>query len=247
MKILELTLILGVILIVCMDSTSAQGLDKMPSPGEPHLLSRTSTTLRFTWTPPITDHRHPITGYSIQRREDLGNWRGVCRAITANVCEVTHLSPSSNQTFRIRASNTIGRGEWSEEVTFKTLPRADSAELCIPGGYNICLHQNRFMVAVDWSTNENNGRGGVRISTDTTGEFHLDPFEQAEVMHVELHDNCQATGFFAFRILTILDSKVDWRLKLTDGRTGEAKEYFNRPSNMNSILTDLEAFASCEA
>lgn len=246
MKIAELTLLLGVTIIIGASTVVAQSSDKMSGPGEPRLLSRTSTTLKFTWEPPQTDNRHPITGYNIQRREDMGNWRGVCRAITTNVCEVTNLSPSSNQAFRIRASNTIGRGNWSDQVIFETLPRGGQAQLCLPDDHVICLHQNRFEVSVEWSTEENDGRSNVRISNDTNGEFHLDPFNQAEVMRVELYDNCQATGFFTFRILTIMDSKVDWKLRLTDSRAGMSKEYFNRPSAMGSMLTDLEAFATCD-
>lgn len=245
-KIVKLSLLWGATFAA---AAFDQGNGSPPSAGAPYLLSRTSTTLEFGWHPPATDYGHPITGYRIQRREAMGTWRGICRAVTGNQCEVTNLSPGSSQALRVRASNSSGRGDWSEEVTFNTLPRDGNGQeqLCLTDDYTVCLHQNRFEISLQWAVPDADGRGNVRLDSDSSGEFHVGPLGRQEILRIELYDNCKVSGFYSIRLLGILDSQIPWSLRVTDTHTGKVKEYFSWPAKMNTIHFDQDAFATCDA
>lgn len=195
--------------------------------------------------PPLTDDGFPITRYRIQRREALGSWRGVCRDVTDYVCEITNLPADAHQDVRIRASNSVGRGMWSEVITFNTLPRDGAMEECVDDMHTICMLQSRFAVILEWKTTDTEGHGNVRINSDAGAEFNAGPFEQQEIIRVELYDNCRASGHYTLRVLSVLDSRLEWTVTVTDTHSGRVKQYFSAPASLGGIYTDMDAFPTC--
>ena len=89
-----------------------------PSPiAQPTVDSATVTSLRVTWTAPISDGDSTITGYSLQYSSNSGStWtQSSCSScqLSASPYVVTGLDSATVYIFRVNATNGIGTSDWS--------------------------------------------------------------------------------------------------------------------------------------
>uniref|UniRef100_A0A182P942 Fibronectin type-III domain-containing protein n=1 Tax=Anopheles epiroticus TaxID=199890 RepID=A0A182P942_9DIPT len=83
----------------------------------PTLRHATATTLKLAW-----QRRSPCEEYTLQMNDEQGyGFRNVYNGIDT-LYECVGLRRASTFQFRLRAENDNGRGPWSEEVVFRTLP-----------------------------------------------------------------------------------------------------------------------------
>uniref|UniRef100_A0A182T753 Fibronectin type-III domain-containing protein n=1 Tax=Anopheles maculatus TaxID=74869 RepID=A0A182T753_9DIPT len=86
-------------------------------PCPPTLRHATATTLKLAW-----QRRSPCEEYTLQMNDDQGyGYRNVYNGMDT-LYECIGLRRASTFQFRLRAENDNGRGPWSEEVVFRTLP-----------------------------------------------------------------------------------------------------------------------------
>uniref|UniRef100_A0A182LZ72 Fibronectin type-III domain-containing protein n=1 Tax=Anopheles culicifacies TaxID=139723 RepID=A0A182LZ72_9DIPT len=86
-------------------------------PAPPTLRHATATTLKLAW-----QRRSPCEEYTLQMNDDQGyGYRNVYNGMDT-LYECSGLRRASTFQFRLRAENDNGRGLWSEEVVFQTLP-----------------------------------------------------------------------------------------------------------------------------
>uniref|UniRef100_A0A182KBS4 Fibronectin type-III domain-containing protein n=1 Tax=Anopheles christyi TaxID=43041 RepID=A0A182KBS4_9DIPT len=86
-------------------------------PAPPTLRHATATALKLAW-----QRRSPCEEYTLQMNDDQGyGYRNVYNGMDTQY-ECTGLRRASTFQFRLRAENDNGRGPWSEEVVFRTLP-----------------------------------------------------------------------------------------------------------------------------
>lgn len=83
----------------------------------PTLRHASATTLKLAW-----QRRSPCEEYTLQMNDDQGyGYRNVYNGMET-LYECVGLRRASTFQFRLRAENDNGRGPWSEEVVFRTLP-----------------------------------------------------------------------------------------------------------------------------
>uniref|UniRef100_A0AAG5CX22 Fibronectin type-III domain-containing protein n=1 Tax=Anopheles atroparvus TaxID=41427 RepID=A0AAG5CX22_ANOAO len=86
-------------------------------PAPPTLRHATATTLKLAW-----QRRSQCEEYTLQMNDDQGyGYRNVYNGMDT-LYECVGLRRASTFQFRLRAENDNGRGPWSEEVVFRTLP-----------------------------------------------------------------------------------------------------------------------------
>ncbi|XP_052868778.1 fibronectin type III domain-containing protein 3B [Anopheles cruzii] len=86
-------------------------------PAPPTLRQATATALRLAW-----QRRSQCEEYTLQMNDDQGyGYRNVYTGVDT-LYECAGLRRASTFQFRLRAENDNGRGPWSEEVVFRTLP-----------------------------------------------------------------------------------------------------------------------------
>ncbi len=248
MKISSLACVWGILLYTSTAWASSSATGKPLAAGIPYLLWRTADTLAFYWMPPASDNGNPITGYTVQRHAEMGSWTGECRQQTGVVCVVRGLSPDSNHIFRVRALNSAGRGRWSQETTFSTLPQTQPQgdHRCVSDSFSACLLGERFAVSLHWRDAQADGRGVVQAADNQMAEFETGQYPQHEKILIRMTDACQLSGYFSLDILTLLDSRLSWSVRVLDTSTGAVKEYFSHPSGHIKPVYDKRAFATCE-
>ncbi len=74
-----------------------------------------STQIRLTWTAPANNGA-AISGYTLQRKSGAGSYANVSTSIAAGATEYldTGLTPATEYTYQIRATNSVGDGDWSD-------------------------------------------------------------------------------------------------------------------------------------
>ncbi len=87
-----------------------------------------TSTINLAWTAPAA-HGAAITGYTLQRKIGTGNYEDVSTAIAAGATTYsdTDLTPGTQYTYRIRAVNSVGNGDWSNEPSAATDNAAPAA------------------------------------------------------------------------------------------------------------------------
>uniref|UniRef100_A0A182VV06 Fibronectin type-III domain-containing protein n=1 Tax=Anopheles minimus TaxID=112268 RepID=A0A182VV06_9DIPT len=111
-------------------------------PIPPTLRHATATTLKLAW-----QRRSPCEEYTLQMNDDQGyGYRNVYNGVDT-LYECSGLRRASTFQFRLRAENDNGRGPWSEEVVFRTLPTCPGrpAKPQVKGK----IHANGFKVKWD--------------------------------------------------------------------------------------------------
>ena len=107
------------------------------TPGAPSasiLISSTSTSVAFSWTPPIDDGDSVITGYKIwsKRITDPESGWALLASIDLNTLQYTHngLTGTADIQYKIRATSTLrGTGGFGQRSTFilSSVPTMNSA------------------------------------------------------------------------------------------------------------------------
>uniref|UniRef100_A0A182NED3 Fibronectin type-III domain-containing protein n=1 Tax=Anopheles dirus TaxID=7168 RepID=A0A182NED3_9DIPT len=111
-------------------------------PSPPTLRQATATTLKLAW-----QRRSPCEEYTLQMNDDQGyGFRNIYNGMDT-LYECSGLRRASTFQFRLRAENDNGRGPWSEEVVFRTLPTCPGrpAKPQVKGK----IHANGFKVKWD--------------------------------------------------------------------------------------------------
>jgi hypothetical protein len=100
-------------------------------------------TATLTWTPPTDDGGYPITSYTIEITNTIG---GAWTPITGEPCSatcttITDLANGTTVAFRIAATNTIGKGPWSNVTTTQPnpTPTAPTNLTATPGDAQVTL------------------------------------------------------------------------------------------------------------
>uniref|UniRef100_A0A182QIP9 Fibronectin type-III domain-containing protein n=1 Tax=Anopheles farauti TaxID=69004 RepID=A0A182QIP9_9DIPT len=111
-------------------------------PSPPTLRHATATTLKLAW-----QRRSPCEEYTLQMNDDQGyGYRNIYNGMDT-LYECSGLRRASTFQFRLRAENDNGRGPWSEEIVFRTLPTCPGrpAKPQVKGK----IHANGFKVKWD--------------------------------------------------------------------------------------------------
>lgn len=125
----------------------------------------------------------------------------------------------------------------SEALTKISTCSADSTELC--------LNDQRFQVEIFWATQDgNSGQGQAVPLTGDTGFFWFFSPDNVEVV-VKVLDACDLAGFNSFWVFAAGLTNVEARLRVTDTRTGESKEYFRSLGAAFQPVVDTAAFSTC--
>jgi fibronectin type 3 domain-containing protein len=107
-------------------------------------------TITLTWSPPSSDGRSPITGYTVYRGTNSGNRSFSVPLGNVSTYTDTGLSNGQRYYYVVTAVNAIGEGPPSSEKSAKpaTVPDAPGNLRAIPGNGN---------VTIQWSGAANNG------------------------------------------------------------------------------------------
>ncbi|XP_040169387.1 fibronectin type-III domain-containing protein 3A-like isoform X2 [Anopheles arabiensis] len=146
-------------------------------PAPPTLRHATATTLKLAW-----QRRSPCEEYTLQMNDDQGyGYRNVYNG-QDTLYECIGLRRASTFQFRLRAENDNGRGPWSEEVVFRTLPTCPGrpAKPQVKGK----VHANGFRVRWDAP----HDTGGADISL-----YHLEISSGASYDRVYSGKEAEAT------------------------------------------------------
>ncbi len=113
------------------------------------------TTIRITWTAPAANGA-AISGYTLQRKTGTGNYANVSTTIAAGATsyEDTSLTAATTYTYQIRAVNSVGNAEWSNEAT-ETTPAAGAPSAVS----DLTATASSTAIAIDlsWSAPTTNG------------------------------------------------------------------------------------------
>lgn len=114
---------------------------------------------------------------------------------------------------------------------------------CHPGPATLCLNLNRFRIQIDWRNSQGQtGVGKPAASGDDTGLFYfLDP-SNVEVM-VKVLDSCNVNS--RYWVFAGGMTNVEYRMEVTDTRSGQTKTYINPLGTPAPAITDTNAFATC--
>ena len=171
--------------------------DKRPleSPDQLKVERVNESTVRVTWRDRSSDETH----FLVQRRgPDTVDWLDVATPPINREETIVPVGEENPSTYRVRAEDDFHNrfSDWSREVDFTPLV------LPVPpcGGVpDLCLHDNRFRVRVDWRVPGTDafGRGVARRFTfsDDSGIFWF--FEPANLeLAVKVLDARVFNGFF---------------------------------------------------
>ncbi len=91
-------------------------------PGSPtaivdNILLRTSTSLTISWTPPSSNGGATILSYELAYDQSIGNYIVLGSDITTTTYQVKGLKFGLTYTFKVRALNSLGYGDFSATKT----------------------------------------------------------------------------------------------------------------------------------
>ncbi len=115
---------------------------------------------------------------------------------------------------------------------------------CAATSTALCLNGERFKVEVFWKDfNGNEGQGQVYdCGTPDSGLFWFFDADNWEVM-VKVLDGCPINDHvWVFAAAT---TNVEYTIRVTDGETGQMKEYSNPLGTSAAAITDTLAFSAC--
>ncbi|MEE8524606.1 MAG: PQQ-dependent sugar dehydrogenase [Thermoanaerobaculia bacterium] len=117
---------------------------------------------------------------------------------------------------------------------------------CVPGETTMCLRDGRFRVEVAWRDFEDEtGVGKVLpFGSDQTGLLWFFDPDNWEMM-VKVLDGCDFND--RFWVFSAATTNVEYTLTVTDTSTDDVRTYHNPLGTSAPALTDVEAFATCDA
>lgn len=162
--------------------------------------------------------------------------------VSANItmATISHLSPATSYSFRVRAHGQGSVSDYSDETTITTFP--DVSTLCQAPA--LCFNQDRFSVVAQWKTSD--GRSGtgtvVRLTEDSGYFWFFDPTNVELVFKVL--DACTFSRpnywFYAGGL-----TNVQVTITVTDSKTGATQTYSNPLNKPFQPIQDSAAFATC--
>jgi LasA protease len=212
-------------------------------PGAPRDLTAealSTTEIRLEWS----DRSNSESGFEIERRvpgaEDF-------RRIATTRANVGHyvdedLSSGSTYAYRVRAVNSAGASEYSNDALATTF--VEDPQPCVPADDRLCLNGERFAVEVAWRGHDGNtGRGRtVPFGSADSGLLWFFAADNWEML-IKVLDGCGVNDrFWVFAAAT---TDVEYILRVIDSVTGRAATYFNPLGNASPAITDTEALAVC--
>jgi hypothetical protein len=132
---------------------------------------------------------------------------------------------------------------WPEKALYRrTLTVYDDAG-CVPSSTALCLQDNRFRVEVAWEDFEAHTGSGHAVpleSGDDSGLFWF--FQQSNIeLTAKVLDGCSYNG--SWWVFLSSGSTVEYKVIVTDTKTGKKKEYLNALGVSAPLVADTSAFA----
>ena len=123
-------------------------------------------TVDVAWTAPDSRGGAPITGYTVQWRTSTQTWPQAVAAsqstgVAATPHTITGLDSAAQYTVRVRATNSIGDGEWSDDTT------AGTARALPP--QNLRAAADGGTVRLEWDAPDGDPVTGYRIERRPAG------------------------------------------------------------------------------
>ncbi len=109
---------------------------------------------------------------------------------------------------------------------------------------NLCLHNDRFKVDVQWRDFEGHSGSGQRVgfNSEESGLFWFFNSDNWEVL-VKVIDGCHFNDHFW--VFSAATTNVEFAMRVTDTETQQTREYFNPLGEAAPAITDTSALATC--
>lgn len=128
----------------------------------------------------------------------------------------------------------------SVDVLFDEVQMEELDGDCAPSSKRLCLTGNRFGIEVEWLTPDGTlGTGTTRPMTSDSGLFWFFEPDNLEVL-VKVLDACAINNHFWVYLAATTD--VNYRLTVTDTKTGQTQQYINPQGVRAQAIADIEAF-----
>lgn len=210
-----------------------------PPPDAPSALEITSTSssrIGLSWT----DNSNNETGFELQEADISGDFLTI-EVLPANTVSatITDLAERTFRRYRVRAINSEGASDFSNEVeaTTDTFPSD-----CVVDDTTLCIN-DRFEITTAFQTaSSDTGVGNaVELTSDTGYYTFFDP-NNVEVV-VKVLNGCPITNTFWVFAGGLTDVMV--ALEVVDTATGKVKTYVNPLGTPFAPIQDTSAFATC--
>ena len=107
-------------------SSTVQTDAEAPNAPTAPTLTTGETWIEASWTAPINNGA-AITDYDVQYRETGTNWQSASHVGTATSQRIENLLADTEYEVRVRASNSVGTGDWSTPTSDRTNASSDGA------------------------------------------------------------------------------------------------------------------------
>lgn len=212
---------------------------RIKSPGQNSVYDETQTLVLVGEA--IDSEDGPLDGTQLQWSSDRQGTLGRGRSLA-----VTGLAPGRHRITLTAMDRSSTGATASIEINVTSLPPrvlAGGTAGCQPTAQRLCLQGGRFAVEAEWR--DFSGRRGAGQAVPLSGETgYFWFFAPANVEVVfKLLDGRPLNGHWWAFYASL--SNVEFRLTVTDTRSGESKSYFN-PSGRFASAGDTSAFLSRE-
>lgn len=132
-------------------TTDALDIDPPQVPGAFHVAISGVGQVTLTWRAPRSDGGSPVTSYDYRQKAGAGTYGTAMDVGNVLTRTVSGLAPSTptDYTFQVRARNSAGAGDWSQEITVNIKP-AEST-LTAPPGFQATAHSVIGAAYLDWN------------------------------------------------------------------------------------------------
>jgi len=132
---------------------------------------------------------------------------------------------------------------WPERKLYRRSVTVHDADGCVPSATALCLQNDRFRVEVGWKDFEahtGNGHAVPLESGDDSGLFWF--FQPANIeLTAKVLDGCSYNG--GWWVFLSSGSTVEYKVTVTDTKTGSRKEYLNALGVSAPLVADTAAFS----
>ncbi|HEY4573084.1 MAG TPA: Calx-beta domain-containing protein, partial [Thermoanaerobaculia bacterium] len=223
------------------DDSGGGGGGPIKAPSNLQATAVSTSEIDLTWTDNSTNE----TGFQIERRAIGGVFEGVATVgPNTTSAPVPGLDAGSLSVFRVRATGAGGTvSPYSAEAAAATL--ADPGP-CVSGDNVLCVNNNRFRVAVAWSTGgAGAGQGSVvpLPSAPDSGLFYFFAPSNIEMLIKVL--NACVPPFNHYWVFFAATTNVEFGVVVTDTQNGKTRVYYNPLNRSAPPVQDVDAFATC--
>ncbi|XP_072023022.1 myomesin-2-like [Amphiura filiformis] len=147
--------------------------DKPDAPGKPTAKNIDKRTVKITWSEPKSDGGHPITGYTVKKKEATSTtWVTVIKEASKTEYTTTDVKPGKKLYFCVIATNEIGQSKSSERS--KSVIPYDTPDA--PGKPTVNI--NNKAVKITWTEPKRDGgrkiTGYTVMKKETTSSTWVD-------------------------------------------------------------------------